>query len=71
MRAVLFMLAADGRVTADPIDGPGCLDEAMALRESVRDDWPGAIFAVGSDDEAAEDRKDRMMERLGLRGETA
>lgn len=67
MRAVVFAMLPDGSVTADPFEGDGCLDQAHAFRASIEPDWPGGIFAVGADEEAAEDRKNLMMQRLGLR----
>lgn len=67
MRAVCFGLLPSGKTTTDEFDGPGCLDRAHAFKESVEPDFPGGLFAVTGDQEAADDRKEGIMARL--RGE--
>src|SRR5690606_19491415 len=64
VRAVLFMLAADGTLTADKFEGEGAAERARALRAGIEDDWPGALFAVAADDEARQDDADRRMRTL-------
>lgn len=61
MRAVCFGLLPNGKTTTDEFDGPGCLDRAHAFKASVRDDFPGGLFAVTGDQEATDDRKSRIM----------
>lgn len=67
MRAVVFCLHADGEsVTFEPFDGPDCLSRAHQFRQSIEEDFPGALMAVTGDEEAAEDRADRLFARLGF-----
>jgi len=70
MRAVMFALLPNGKTTTDVIEGPGCLEKAHALMKSCQPDFPGGLFAVTGDEEAAKDRTDSIMRRLGFRGES-
>lgn len=67
--AVLFMYSAEGRAIAETFSTPtyeNPIEAAHALRASIADDWPGAIFAVGADAEAATIRKNSILASYGL-----
>lgn len=65
MLAVLFTyVPSTGENFATPIEGPGCVTKAHALKESCKDDFPGAIWSVAADDEATKDVADERMRAL-------
>jgi hypothetical protein len=64
--AVLFTyVPSTGQNFATPIDyGDNPIEQAWALKAGLENDWPGAIWSVGADDEARKARGDATMKSL-------
>lgn len=66
MMAVLFTyVPSTGQNFATAIDyGDNPIGQAWALKAGIEDDWPGAIWSVGADEEARKVCGDARMKSL-------
>lgn len=60
MKAILFTYTADGQSFATEFEGPDAVLKAQGLKAGIEDDWPGAIWAIGRDQEANEANARRL-----------
>ncbi|WNM67712.1 hypothetical protein SEA_LITTLEFORTUNE_9 [Microbacterium phage LittleFortune] len=71
-RAVLFMWnPATGQTTTDVYETPTVEDpvrRAENIRRSCEDDFPGAVWAIGMDDEARDIMTSTRMREMGFEG---
>lgn len=72
-KAVLFTHTADGRTFADAYAAEDGYEDPQLqcerTRAAVGDDFPGAIFSIGMNDEAREIMARRRMKAMGFSDE--
>jgi hypothetical protein len=71
-QAVLFMRQTNGRTSTDLFtedDGKSPYHAAESLREACRDDFPGAIWAIGQNEASKKLMGRENMRRMGFKDE--